>query len=180
MSNTKQQKYQAIIEGLLFVNGEPLKLKKISEVLEINEEETYFYIKKLQEFYQNNNTGIELKEVAGGFQLVTKPFLKPYIEKLCDPLYKYSLSQASMETLAIILYKQPITKAEIESIRGVNVEKALRNLIDRNLIKEVDRLETPGRPILYGTTDECLKFLGLNTINELPDIKEFQKEETKT
>jgi len=164
---------KAIIECLLFVTKEPLTLKTMAQILEIPEEDVKSLVEDLIKEYNNEPHGINIQEVANGFQMYTRPEFAPYIEKLYRPQNTYGLSKAALETLAIIAYKQPITRSEIEVIRGVKVERAVGTLVEKNLVKEVGRKEGPGRPILYGTTPSFLKYFGLKDLSELPDPEDF-------
>jgi segregation and condensation protein B len=170
--------YKAIVEGLLFAAGdEGLSLQQIALVLEISEEQTLQIIEELKKDCQQACRGIEVNEMAGTFQLTTKKEHAPYLKKLVESPGSSSLSQAALETLAIIAYRQPITRAEIEEIRGVKSDKPLQTLIAKALIKEVGRAEGTGRPILYGTTKEFLDYFGLKTIDELPPLPEMSDEQ---
>ncbi|MBA2870083.1 segregation and condensation protein B [Anoxybacillus calidus] len=170
--------YKAIVEGLLFAAGdEGLSLQQIALVLEISEEQTLQIIEELKKDCQQVCRGIEVNEMAGTFQLTTKKEHAPYLKKLVESPGSSSLSQAALETLAIIAYRQPITRAEIEEIRGVKSDKPLQTLIAKALIKEVGRAEGTGRPILYGTTKEFLDYFGLKTIEELPPLPEMSDEQ---
>lgn len=162
---------KGILEGILFAAGDPVELKDLAKVLEISEEEVLSLVNDMKQEYNSQNRGIMISEVGKKIRLTTKAEIYPYIEKLLKPQIRTQLSKAALETLAIIMFKQPVTKAEIESIRGVNVEKTLNSLMERNLICEVGRLDAPGRPILYGTTQECLEYFGLRSIEELSEIK---------
>lgn len=164
----------AAIEAILFAYGKPLSLDKIAQTLNITKGEAKDLLKQLEKDYKNKSRGISLYEIAGGYQLMTKPGLECYVKKLCKQNFQYSLSQACLETLAIILYRQPITRAGIEQIRGVSAESALKTLMEKDLVKEIDRLDAPGRPILYGTTSNCLEYLGLNSLDELPEPDEVK------
>ncbi|HHU69195.1 MAG TPA: SMC-Scp complex subunit ScpB [Thermoanaerobacterales bacterium] len=162
------------IEALLFISNEPLTLDSIAEILEIDEEKTKEAILHLKREYEKNNSrGIQISEIAGGFRLSTKAKVNKYIEKLDSNKKEIFLSQAALETLAIILYKQPIPRANIEDIRGVNSEKSLKTLIERGLITELGRIDAPGRPIIYGTTKKCLEYLGLNSLDDLPKLETY-------
>ncbi|MFK2824258.1 SMC-Scp complex subunit ScpB [Bacillus sp. B190/17] len=163
-----------ITESLLFAAGDGgLTLKQLAEVLEAEEFEAASIIEELKERYEKEDErGIELIELAGAYQLVTKKEHAPYLKKLVDSSQPQTLSQAALETLAIIAYKQPITRAEIEEVRGVKTESALHTLSVRGLIKETGRSEGPGRPILYGTTKEFLDCFGLKDLAELPSLSE--------
>ncbi|HZG60357.1 MAG TPA: SMC-Scp complex subunit ScpB [Anoxybacillus sp.] len=170
--------YKAIVEGLLFAAGdEGLSLQQIALVLELSEEQTLQIIEELKKDCQQACRGIEVNEMAGTFQLTTKKEHAPYLKKLVESPGSSSLSQAALETLAIIAYRQPITRAEIEEIRGVKSDKPLQTLIAKALIKEVGRAEGTGRPILYGTTKEFLDYFGLKTIEELPPLPEMSDEQ---
>ncbi|KYD09801.1 SMC-Scp complex subunit ScpB [Saccharococcus caldoxylosilyticus] len=171
----EMSEYKAIVEGLLFAAGdEGLSLQQIASVLEIKEEQAKEIISALKEEYERGQRGIQLVELAGVFQLATKKEHASYLKKLVESPSSTSLSQAALETLAIIAYRQPITRAEIEEIRGVKSDKPIQTLMARALIKEVGRAEGTGRPILYGTTKEFLDYFGLKTLEELPPLPELQ------
>jgi segregation and condensation protein B len=165
---------KSIIEALLFVSGDPVSLKDIAGVLDLDQKEVYEIIKEMKDQFNYERRGIQIIEVEGHFQLSTRPEHYEYIQKLHSPQRKQGLSQAALETLAIIAYKQPITRAEIDAIRGVQSDKAINTLLERKLVREVDRLETVGRPILYGTTVEFLRYFGFKSIKELPELLEEQ------
>ncbi|WP_026560261.1 SMC-Scp complex subunit ScpB [Bacillus sp. J37] len=174
--------WNSIVEALLFASGdEGLSLKQLTMVLEVEEQEVVDIMKELAESYKKKDRGIELVEVAGQFQLTTKKEHAMYLKKLVESPGNGSLSQAALETLAIVAYKQPITRAEIEEIRGVKTERPIQTLVTKILIKEVGRAEGTGRAILYGTTKEFLEYFGLKSINELPPLpekdNEFEQEE---
>jgi segregation and condensation protein B len=171
--------WKSILESLLFAAGdEGLTLKQIADVLEIEEYEAIDIINDLKQEYENNEQrGLQIIEWANTFQLATKKENAPYLKKLVETARPQSLSQAALETLAIVAYKQPITKVEIEEIRGVQTERPIQTLISKGLIKEVGRKESPGRPILYGTTNEFLDYFGLKDLNELPPLRQPEEEE---
>lgn len=164
---------RAIIESLIFASSEPVTSKTIGEIVGISEHTVRQIIIDLMEEYQRNKRGIQIYEVANGFQFCTNPECAPYIEKLQKVPRNVGLSQAAIETLAIVAYKQPITKAEIEALRGVSAESAITTLIDKGLIEEAGRKDSPGRPIMYRTTKGFLKYFGLNDLSELPKIPEW-------
>ncbi len=164
---------RAIIESLIFASFEPITAKTIGEIVGISEHTVKQIIFDLVEEYQHHKRGIQIHEVANGFQFCTHPECAPYIDKLQKVPRNVGLSQAAIETLAIVAYKQPITKAEIEALRGVSVESAITTLADKGLIEEAGRKESPGRPIMYCTTKQFLKYFGLNDLNELPKIPEW-------
>ena len=163
-------KMKSAIEAMLFVSGEPLTAKDLINNLEIDNKLVLEIINEMTIEYEKEDRGLRLIEINGGYQLVTKEENSDFIQKLLKKNRKHSLSQASIESLAIIAYKQPITRIDIDEIRGVKSESALQRLVERNLIREVGRLEVPGRPILYGTTDEFLRQFGLKTLKELPSL----------
>jgi len=164
---------RAIIESLIFTSSEPITGKTIGEIVGISEHTVKQIVFDLIEEYQRSKRGIQILEVANGFQFCTHPECAPYIEKLQKVPRNVGLSQAAIETLAIVTYKQPITKAEIEALRGVSVESAITTLVDKGLIEEAGRKDSPGRPIMYRTTKQFLKYFGLNDLTELPKIPEW-------
>jgi len=162
---------EAVIEGLLFAAGDPLPLDKIAEILEIDKKTAKLIINNMITNFQNSKRGIMIREINNAYQLCTRFEHYEYIRKLFEPRQKQSLSQAAFETLAIIAYNRPITKARIEQIRGVNSDSAIARLLERNLIREAGRLDAPGKPILYETTDEFLRSFGFKSYSDLPDIE---------
>ncbi|TXC93338.1 SMC-Scp complex subunit ScpB [Metabacillus litoralis] len=175
--------WNSIVEALLFASGdEGLSLKQLMTVLELEEQEVMDILGELSSSYKEKKRGIDLVEVAGHYQLTTKKIHSSYIKKLVESPVNSSLSQAALETLAIVAYRQPITRAEIEEVRGVKTERPLQTLVSKILIKEVGRAEGTGRAILYGTTREFLEYFGLKSIKELPPLPEktddeFEQEE---
>ena len=165
--------WKSILEALLFAAGdEGLSLEQISSVLEVTEEEAKDALYDLKELYQNEDRGICVVELAGVYQLATKKVHAPYLKKLVETPSAHTLSQASLETLAIIAYKKPITRIEIEAIRGVKTERPLQTLMAKALIQETGRAEGAGRPYLYGTTKEFLDYFGLKSLDELPALQD--------
>lgn len=165
----------AALEALLFVAKEPLTVDKLAEILEITKECVLELIEVLNQRYQNSTSGLFIYEVENGYRLGTKPELSRYIEAL----YKQpsqALSNAALEVLSIIAYKQPITKGEIDFIRGVQSDRALSTLVEKQLVKELGRKDSPGRPILYGTTDTFLLHFGLKSLADLPKLELNQTE----
>jgi segregation and condensation protein B len=165
---------EGIIESLLFAAGdEGLTIKQISEVLEMDDKMAEEVLSKLViEYNKNKKRGIMIIQLAGTYQLATKKEFSPYLKKLVESPNNTALSQAALETLAIIAYKQPITRIEIEEIRGVKTERPLQTLTAKALIKEVGRAEGSGRAYLYGTTKEFLDYFGLKSIKDLPPLPE--------
>ena len=162
------------LEALLFVNGDPLSLKRIAEILEVDQENVKLLLAQLIQDMNQQERGLTIIEVAGGYQLCTKPHLAGFLEKLVQ-IKENKLSIPALETLSIIAFKQPITKQEIEAIRGVRVDKVLANLLERNLIKELGRKEAICRPIIYGTTEVFLKCFGLKSLEDLPELPELEE-----
>lgn len=164
---------KGIIEAVLFAAGEAVSRKEIKERLNLGERELRNIIEKMNREYENEGRGLMLIEFNEKLQLSTKPEYSEYIKRFIKNDSRQNLSQAAIETLAIVAYKQPITKVEIDDIRGVRSDRAIQTLIERNLIKEGGRLETTGRPILYCTTDDFLKYFGFKNLEELPELIEF-------
>ncbi len=172
------RKLYAAIEGLLFVVGdEGLTPKQLADVLELEEEEVSEALKALQKEFNEEERGLQIVEIAGGYRLTTKAIHADYFKKLAASPLQSTLSQAALETLAIIAYRQPITRMDIEEIRGVKSERAIQTLITKLFIREVGRETGIGRPILYGTTPFFLDHFGLNSLDDLPPLPESEGEE---
>jgi segregation and condensation protein B len=170
----EKEKIIRIIETLLFTSHQPLTEKRLGEVLEEIDKPTLRQsLEELKEEYQKKEN-FEIKEVAGGYQIFTRAHYAPWIEKL-HKTKPAKLSQAALETLAVIAYNQPIIKAEIKSIRGVDSSGVLSTLLEKDLIKMLGRKKVIGRPLLYGITDTFLKYFGLKDISELPSIEEVKE-----
>ena len=168
--------YFSIIESLLFVTGESLKLAEMANILECSIDFTRELITELRVKYEEEHRGIKIIVTNDEYQFVTKPCNSEYIQKLLKTNIRQSLSQASLETLAIVAYKQPITRVEIEEIRGVKSDRAVYTLSEKKLIKESGRKDVPGRPIIYVTTDEFLKHFDFHSLDEMPSLEELIKE----
>lgn len=169
---------KAIIEGLLFVAGdEGMEEKQLIDVLEIEEDRLRRYIKEMEAEYADSSRGIQIQAAAGGYQLTTKEEHAAYFKKLIQSPASGTLSQASLECLAVIAYRQPVARMDIEDIRGVKTERPLRTLQSKGLIKEVGRHEGSGRAILYGTSKHFLEQFGLQSIEDLPPLPEAREEE---
>ncbi|HDZ62442.1 MAG TPA: SMC-Scp complex subunit ScpB [Nitrospirae bacterium] len=164
-----------ILESILFISGEPLKIESIGKIMELEKRDMERVVKDLVSEYQLKDSGIMVAEVAEGIQMVTNPVSAPWVRKMLATSVPSRISHQSLETLAIVAYKQPIIKAEIESIRGVGSDGVLKTLLERRLIKILGRKEAPGRPLMYGTTKEFLQYFGLKDLTELPTLKEFQE-----
>jgi segregation and condensation protein B len=168
---------KSAIEALLFASGEPLSLQDLVNHLEQKSKLIEIIIQEMMEEYEDSNRGIKIICIKGSYQLVTKAQNADYIQKLLKKNRRQSLSQASIESLAIVAYKQPITRIDIDEIRGVKSESAIQRLIEKELIKEIGRLDVPGRPILYGTTEEFLRQFELKDLQELPSLDLFGQED---
>ncbi|MBE5787903.1 MAG: SMC-Scp complex subunit ScpB [Clostridiales bacterium] len=164
-----------VIEAILFVAGEPVEIRELQRALEVTEAETQQAIDALDSDYSFHRRGICLKRFGNHIQLSTRAEYAPYVERLLQPIQKQSLSQSAMETLAVVAYRQPVTKLEIEAVRGVKCDYSVQSLVNKGLIEEVGRKETLGRPILYGTTDAFLAHFGLSALTDLPKPPEDTK-----
>jgi segregation and condensation protein B len=167
----------SVLEALLFLSGELLLISAIKDVIELPEPEIKRLMEELMAEYKNRNTGLLIVEIANGYQMVTNPQYADWVRKFRSIHISSKLSVPALETLAIMAYKQPIIRAEIEQLRGVNSDSAIRTLLERRLIKIMGRKEVPGRPFLYGTTREFLQYFGLKDLTELPTLKDLIREE---
>lgn len=170
---------EAKIEAILFTMGEAVELKRISLAIGINENETKKIIKNMMNKYEDENRGIKIVEIDDSFQMCTKEDTYDTLINLINIPKKHILTDILLETLSIIAYKQPITKMEIEAIRGVKSDHAINKLIEYNLVCEVGRKETIGRPIIFGTTKDFLRCFGISSIDELPVIDQLKLEDFK-
>lgn len=166
---------KSIIEGLLFLAGEEgLTVKQIADITEQRPELVTDCLEDMKNDMQKEGRGLQMLKLAGRYQLATLPEHAPYFEKLAYSPARVSLSQAALETLAIIAYRQPITRVEIEEIRGVKSERAIHTLVSKELIEETGRADAIGRPILYGTTKAFMEYFGLGSLDELPQPELFE------
>ena len=167
-------KIKRIIEALLFVSEEPLSLDALKEITDIKEGKVVReLVEELNQEYASEKRSFGIRNIANGYQIYTYPEYAPWVKKMFKSKREAWLSTPALETLAIIAYRQPMTRSEIEFIRGVSVEGVLNTLLERGLIKTMGRKDVVGRPIIYGTTKFFLKHFGLNTLNELPDWERF-------
>ncbi|MFH0947441.1 MAG: SMC-Scp complex subunit ScpB [Elusimicrobiota bacterium] len=164
-----------IIEALLFVSPSPLKLEVIIEIAEKSADEIHQAITELSKDYEEKQSPLQIVEIAGGWQFSTKRDFAPFIKKLFKEETTLKLSSSALETLAIIAYKQPITRAEIEQIRGVETSAVIRTLVEKNLVRNCGKKETVGAPFLYGTTQQFLIYFGINSTDDLPSIEEINE-----
>lgn len=172
---TTKKTIKSAFESMMFVWGEPLDVKLAAEIFNISRQEAYRHFKELQSEYEQEGRGLQIREINRSFQLVTKPENTEYIEKLCTPVKRRRLTQSALEVLAIVAYKQPVTKGEIEAVRGIRCDRVLDGLKKKDLVTELGRSSAIGRPILYGTTDSFLKNFGFTNLKELPDIDDIEE-----
>ena len=175
----EEKKQEAIIEAILFTVGESVELDKLAAVLELDKEKTKTLVEHLKERYESDTCGMKIIELDGAYQMCTKAEYYEYLIKIAKQPKKRVLTDVLLETLSIIAYKQPITKAEVEKIRGVSSDHAVNKLVEYNLVCELGRLDAPGRPMLFGTTEEFLRSFGVESVDELPVLNEDQVEEFK-
>ena len=172
--------YKAIIEAILFTMGESVELEKISSAIDLDQKQTKKIIEELQKEYEDSDDiGMSIIELDGAYQMCTKSEMYEYLIRIAKQPKKHVLTDVLLETLSIIAYKQPITKVEIEKIRGVSCDHAVNKLVEYNLVKELGRLDAPGRPLLFGTTEEFLRSFGVQSLDELPMLDQVQIEEFK-
>ena len=173
------EKTEAAIEAILFTMGESVEAEKIAVAIEHDVDTTVRIIHNMMDKYENEDRGIKIIELEGSFQLCTKEEYYDNLIRICSQPRRYTLTDAALETLSIIAYKQPVTKIEIEKIRGVNSDRSVNKLVELELVKEVGRLDAPGRPMLFGTTEEFLRTFGVGSIDELSVISEDMVEQYK-
>ena len=175
-----REDYKRIVENLLFITDRPLSIAKLSQVAQINNIQlTKDIVNSLAQEYAQTARAIQIIELGGGFQMSTKPEYGRWVRALFNEKTSDKLSSAALETLAIIAYKQPVTRAEIEAIRGVDAVGPLEKIMERGLVRIVGRKDAPGKPMVYGTTDEFLRLFGLNHISQLPELKSFENKGPK-
>ena len=175
----KPEHPEAALEAILFAYGNSVQKDRLMETLSLTEEELEEAVKKLEEDYASSGRGITITRLEDSYQLGTKSdYYEPLIRLAKNPR-RYTLTDTVIETLSIIAYKQPVTKAEIEKIRGVSSDHAVNRLIEYDLIEEVGRLDAPGKPLLFGTTEQFLRAFGVSSISDLPEMSEDLKEELK-
>lgn len=172
-------KSKGVIEAILFAAGREVKITELMSALEASSEEIITLVESMKEDYKNENRGLQIVNVGEAYQLCTKQEYYEYLYTIFDKRNKPNLSQAAIETLAIIAYNPKITRAEIEAIRGVNSDGTIYKLLDYNLIEETGKLDAPGRPGTYGVTSEFLRIFGFNNLNELPDLPRYKLDENQ-
>jgi segregation and condensation protein B len=166
---------ESVIEAVLFASDEPLSAERLAGIVETGVRQVRQHIENLNNKYQANNNAFRIEQIAGGYQMLTLSHYKSWLEKLSRARSDSKLSPAALETLAIIAYKQPVMRADIEAIRGVAAGELIRGLMYKGLVKIVGRAEVLGRPMLYGTTKKFLEIFGLNSLKDLPKVEELKK-----
>lgn len=165
---------KSVIEALLLASEKPLLLDQIRPVLDnLEATEVKRLVEELKSEYEQSNRGIRIAEIAGGFQMITAPNFAPFLKKFFRGRHVERLSKPALETLAIIAYKQPLTRTEIELLRNVNVDGVMKSLLDKNLIRICGRKKAPGRPCVYGTTRHFMEHFGLKSLGDLPKMEDF-------
>lgn len=166
---------ESVVEAVLFASDEPLSITRLADIVGTGLKQIRQHIDNLNDKYQTNNNAFRIEQIAGGYQMLTLSSYNHWLKKLLRARDQSKLSPAALETLAIIAYKQPIIRADIEAVRGVAVGEIIRNLMYKGLVKIVGRAEVLGRPMLYGTTKKFLEAFGLNSLKDLPKIEELKK-----
>ena len=174
------EKLQGMIEAILFTMGESVELSRIARAIQHDEETTRKLIHNMMDDYEEEKRGVRIIELEDSFQMCTKPEAYEYVIRVAKQPKRYVLTDVLLETLSIIAYKQPVTKLEIEKIRGVKSDHAVNKLIEYGLVQEMGRMEVPGRPLLFGTTEEFLRRFAVQSIQELPGMNPEQVEELKS
>ena len=175
----EEKKYKAIIEGILFSMGESVELEKIAGTLGLDQKKTKELIDEMRNEWEEQKRGVTITELDGAYQMCTRPEIYEYLIKIAKQPKRRVLTDVLLETLSIIAYKQPVTKMEIEKIRGVSSDHAVNKLVEYHLVCELGRLDAPGRPLLFGTTEEFLRSFGVHSIDDLPVLSPVQVEEFK-
>ncbi len=173
------KRLEAVIEAVLFTMGEAVELERIAAVIEHDEDTTRKIIRNMMDKYDAEDRGIQIIELNGSFQMCTKEEMYESLIRIAHIPKKHVLTDILLETLSIIAYKQPITKIEIENIRGVKSDHAVNKLVEYDLVEEVGRLDAPGRPILFGTSEEFLRSFGIGSLEELPILSQDAMEHFK-
>lgn len=179
MEQMELKKIEAVIEAVLFTMGNSVELSRIAAAIEHDEETTRRIIHNMMDKYQHEDRGIQIIELEDSFQMCTKKEMYEYLIRVASTPKKQVLTDVLLETLSIIAYKQPVTKLDIEKIRGVKCDHAVNKLVEYNLVCEAGRLDAPGRPILFATTEEFLRCFGVSSLDELPLVKQDKMEEFK-
>ena len=175
----EEKNYKAIIEAILFTMGESVELEKIADAIELDKKTTKKLINEMMQGWNDEGRGVAIMELDGAYQMCTRTEMYEYLIRIAKQPKRRVLTDVLLETLSIIAYKQPVTKMEIEKIRGVSSDHAVSKLVEYNLVCELGRLDAPGRPLLFGTTEEFLRSFGVHSVDELPVLSPVQLEEFK-
>ena len=175
----EEKNYKAIIEAILFTMGESVELEKIADAIELDKKTTKKLINEMMQEWNDEGRGVAIMELDGAYQMCTRTEMYEYLIRIAKQPKRRVLTDVLLETLSIIAYKQPVTKMEIEKIRGVSSDHAVSKLVEYNLVCELGRLDAPGRPLLFGTTEEFLRSFGVHSVDELPVLSPVQLEEFK-
>jgi segregation and condensation protein B len=175
MSDDAELTTESVVEAVLFASDESLSAARLADIVGIGVKQIREHIKNLNDKYEANDNAFRIEQIAGGYQMLTLSDYNHWLKKLLRVRSDSKLSPAALETLAIIAYKQPVIRADVEAIRGVQVGEVIRNLMYKGLVKIVGRAEVLGRPMLYGTTKKFLETFGLNSLKDLPKIEELKK-----
>lgn len=173
------EKKESIIEAILFASGRVIKINELMAILETSSDDIISTINSMQESYKKENRGIEIIKINEGYQLTTKKDMYEYLYPIFDKRNKPNLSQASMETLAIIAYNPKVTRAEIEAIRGVNSDGTIYKLMEYNLIENVGKADLPGKPSMYSVSENFFKMFGISSLDELPELPKYKIDENQ-
>lgn len=174
----KRKEIKSIIEAIMFAYSDPISIEELNNIIneELSRKEIEFMLNSLIEEYREDNRGIQIIKLEDKYQMTTNKEYSDFIKKVLEPNKKKSLSQATLETLTIIAYKQPITKVQVEDVRGVKCDRAIQTLLENKLIIEAGRLDKIGKPIIYKTTNEFLKLLSIETLEDLPKLENNEEE----
>jgi segregation and condensation protein B len=172
----RREEIKSIIEAVMFAYSDPISIEELNDIIneELSRKEIELMLDSLIDEYRENSRGIQIIKLEDKYQMTTNKDYSDFIKKVLEPKKKKSLSQATLETLTIIAYKQPITKVEVEEIRGVKCDRAIQTLLENELIKDAGRLERIGKPIIYKTTNEFLKLLSIETLRDLPPLENYE------
>ncbi len=179
MRTMEKSRQTAVLEAVLFTMGEAVKIDKLAKLIEADEKDTVALLEEMKKGLDKDSRGITLNQVGDACQLCTKPEMYDYLIDLTKSDHKFVLSDSALEALSIIAYKQPVTRLDVEKIRGVNSDHAINRLLEFDLIKELGRMDAPGKPILFGTTDQFLRSFGVKSLEDLPEMSQVQIEEFK-
>jgi segregation and condensation protein B len=174
MEVTSKKVIKSAFESMMYIWGQPLPAKDAADIFDITVDEAIEYFQELMDEYEQEGRGIVIRRVNDSFQYVTRPENGEFVKRLCTPVKIKKLSQAALEVLAIIAYRQPVTKGEIDSIRGIKCDRVIEGLLKKELICDKGRSDAVGRPVLYGTTETFLKNFGFASLSELPEIEDIE------